>query len=141
MKIELEYPYNYLYIYGYIVESQGRKSVVLYNNHTDRTTISLARYKMSVHLGRLLTDNEQVDHIDNKKWNDNIDNLQILSLKENNRKEHCREIIELICPICKTKFYPKKNQFWKKERCCSRKCGYVQVSRSLKNNKTKYIAQ
>jgi hypothetical protein len=52
----------------------------------ERKTISYARYLMSTHLGRLLTDEEHVDHINDIKLDDRIENLQILSQKENNIK-------------------------------------------------------
>ena len=41
---------------------------------------------MCVKLGRYLQPGEEVDHIDNDKTNDSIDNLQILTGEENIRK-------------------------------------------------------
>ena len=43
---------------------------------------------MENHLGRLLEDWETVDHIDNDETNDEISNLQILSLQDNILKQH-----------------------------------------------------
>lgn len=60
--------------------------VCLFNSKKERTTISYARYLMSVKLNRFLDRNEEVDHIDNDKTNDSIENLQILSSKENKEK-------------------------------------------------------
>ena len=71
------------------------------------------RYLLAVKLGRYLTDEEQVDHIDDDKTNDNIDNLQILTVKENavksglaNRKEIKHGTLSAYryckCDICKT---------------------------------------
>lgn len=41
---------------------------------------------MSVHLGRILTDKEEVDHKDDNKCNDDLSNLQVLTLEEHNKK-------------------------------------------------------
>lgn len=128
MKIELKFPYSTIYSCGYIVESQGRRTVILYNSHKNRSSVSLARYKMAVLLKRFLKDDEQVDHIDGNKYNDRINNLQILSPIENLRKSQATKRIPLICPICKKEFIPKKNNFKIKDRCCSRKCGYIKGS-------------
>lgn len=88
MKIELETPYRELYRFGYLVTNkENRKHVILYNSKTDRTTVSYARYLMTVKLGHFISDDLHVDHIDNDKTNDSIDNLQVLTVKENAQKQ------------------------------------------------------
>ena len=86
MKIDLEYPYNEIYKAGYLrVNRENRNTLYLVKHegiHTSSST-SYSRYLMAVHLKRFLTEDEQVDHIDNDKSNDIIENLQILSMKEN----------------------------------------------------------
>ena len=87
MKIALEPPFIGIWKHAYLVtKKENRKMVCLVNSNKDRTTIALARYKMAVKLGRLLTDDEQVDHIDNDKTNDDIENLQLLTPEENRAK-------------------------------------------------------
>lgn len=87
MKIILEYPYTSVWKSGYLVTNrENRKNVILFNSDKDRSTTSYARYLMSVKLKRFLTSDEQVDHIDNDKTNDDINNLQVLSVKENQQK-------------------------------------------------------
>lgn len=97
------------------------------------TSRSLARYKLSVHLGRILEKWEQVDHIDGNKTNDSLDNLQILTIAENNRKARREQgtvgiPIELICSHCHKLFRRPKNQYNHKANCgqtrffCSREC-------------------
>lgn len=81
-KIETPFDKNWNKAY-LIINRENRKMVCLYKNDTTRKTISYARYLMSVKLGRELTDEETVDHIDNDKTNDSLDNLQILTYKEN----------------------------------------------------------
>jgi len=71
--------------------------------------MSYARYLMAVSLGRELTPEEQVDHIDNDKLNDDLSNLQILTIAENNQKYRkqagiTQTMLMLICPNCKDAF-------------------------------------
>jgi len=128
-KIELEYPYNEKWKSGYLnINSDGRRTLSLYNSHTDRSSTQYARYLMSVHLGRFLEPTEQVDHKDEDKTNDNIGNLQILTIVENNIKTHKQPDINLTCPVCMKGFSRTRTQVaWKiktgKKICCSRKCG------------------
>lgn len=127
MKIELQYPFNQRYKYGYIVKNrENRRIVVLYNTEVDRTSISYARYLISVKLKRFLCDSEHVDHIDDDKTNDAISNLQILSPKQNAKKT--RHAISLIfqCPVCNKYFSLTKQKAHKKiNPCCSRRCGGI----------------
>ena len=87
MKIELEYPYNTDWKYGYIVTSrENRKTLVLFNTQKERTSTQFARYILAVSLRRYLSIDETVDHIDGNKTNDSLDNLQILSRRDNIKK-------------------------------------------------------
>ena len=87
MKITVEPPFAGLWKHAYVVTNkENRKTVCLVNSKKDRSTISLAKYRMSVKLGRMLLDDEQVDHIDNDKTNDSIENLQLLSPEDNRQK-------------------------------------------------------
>lgn len=132
MKIELEYPYNERWCYGYIVTNgEDRKTVVLFNTNDDRSSTAYARYKLAVSIGRFLTTNEQADHIDDDKTNDDISNLQILSRSENIRKQSRkvgRTMVEYKCPICESRFMKRKsNSHLCKPKTtimtCSRVCG------------------
>lgn len=83
-EIRLEEPYSKDWKKCYLVTNrENRKTVILYNSKTDRSTTQYARYLMTVKLGRYLTKDETVDHIDEDKTNDAIDNLQVLSLNDN----------------------------------------------------------
>lgn len=137
MKIKLEYPFNSKWGKGYLVtNTENRKNVILYNNPRDRTTISYARYLMSVNLKRFLKKEEQVDHIDEDKTNDVLDNLQILSIAENNKKhikikEKTQQQVEISCPVCKNRFIKRRGatqlvqSLFGKISCCSRKCSDI----------------
>lgn len=109
---------------------------------------------MSVKEGRILSPEEQVDHIDNDKLNDSIENLQILSAKENRDKEsYCigREMVLLRCPNCGTIFERERGETFLGKgsgnftaccRSCSGKFGAKLISNptdedvigSIKNN-------
>ena len=92
MVIDLEEPYSSLYRKGYLrISKDGRKRVDLFNSNTDRTTIAYARYIMSVSLGYVLSKDYEVDHIDRDKNNDDISNLQVLSVEEH-RKKNSKEM-------------------------------------------------
>lgn len=126
MKLDLQKPYSDNWRLGYLViNKEQRKTVILYNNPKDRSSVSYARYLMAVHLGRMLTDNEHVDHINNDRTDDRLENLQILSQAENNRKSSpIKEFFTLKCDYCGIKFTRERRQMHGKHKttCCSRKC-------------------
>lgn len=129
-----EYPYNDYYLYIIYHKKEDRRYAVLVpinkENGLKRTTISYARYLMSVKEKRILNKDEDVDHIDENKMNDDINNLQILSKKENiikGNKRDGRKMIELKCPNCGTIFHRRKGQtHLTKNRgtytACSKRC-------------------
>ena len=68
-------------------KTSGRFRICLYDMSGDkRLFMSYARYMMSVHLGRILSTEEEVDHIDGDRTHDVIANLQLLSKSENSSK-------------------------------------------------------
>lgn len=127
-----EEPFEDYYLYGpYFHQKQGRYYVNLIpiDNELDRTSMSLSRYKMSVYLKRILNIDEEVDHIDEVKSNDDIDNLQILTPEENHLKTHgAINFTDITCAECGTIFQvkPKILRDRAKRRkhppCCSRSC-------------------
>lgn len=137
-RIKAEYPFNkyWLYVVWHRKENRNQANLVLIENTKERTTMSYARYLMSVKLGRFLTTNEQVDHIDNDKTNDTIENLQILTPLENKKKqEDFKETINprkvtLECSFCGKHFqclsknYRFKLKQGRTKFFCSKACGY-----------------
>lgn len=134
MKIELSYPFISKWRFGYLVTNkEPRRNIILFNSKSERSTISYARYLISVQIGRFLEPHEHVDHIDNDKLNDVIENLQILTKQENNTKAAKtrgaqRALIR--CPICIKIFSISKGNsqlipsLAGKITCCSRDCSY-----------------
>lgn len=79
------YP-EYEKMYGPYINNKNRKFVILIKSGSnDRVTISYPKLIMECYLGKRLSENETVDHIDRNYLNDSISNLQVLT-----REEHCR---------------------------------------------------
>lgn len=144
MRINLNYPFTQDFKSGYILTNkEPRRLVCLVRHDLSRTTVSYARYLMSCHLGRYLNSDEHVDHIDGNKLNDIIENLQILSPKDNNIKKLYQtgkklKMLEMKCPSCGVNFVKphgtthlgKKGKY----TCCSKKC----LHQSLKMKYTQH---
>lgn len=128
MRIELEEPFKSKYRLGYLRrDSRGRGRVDLVNTDTDRTTVSYARYLVSVQEGRFLEEWEEVDHIDGNPSNDSLSNLQILSTSEHIvktvKERPPRKKLSLVCPQCSKVFERWANQVGGRTNVfCSRSC-------------------
>lgn len=82
---------------------KGRKYVSV-RSDGKTTTVLYSRYLMEKSLGRKLTYDETVDHIDEDFTNDNLSNLMVMSRSENAKKSAALrrpvEYVEFICPQC-----------------------------------------
>jgi len=126
-------PFSEYRLYKVFHKKENRWQAVLVGKN-DRTTLSYARYLMSVHLGRILDKSEHVDHINGDKTDDRIENFQILTPKENRLKYNAldcpTELVKLKCPICGIDFSRSKSRAYQaihkdKDQCCSRKCAKI----------------
>jgi len=143
MIITLEYPFTELYNAGYThVSNEGRKLITLKKFNGELVGTSYARYLMSVKLGRFLTDQEEVDHIDDNRTNDDPNNLQILTPEQNREKQRLHYInnvqqkFDLACPYCGKVFILSERDMHNKIRqiqkngytgliYCSRSCSSI----------------
>lgn len=93
-----------LKVMGPYLMSIGRKQVNVYYKDGSVVSKLLSRHIMEQHIGRELSKNEEVDHIDADKTNDSIENLQILSTKEHLKKTaleaNIRAVITIKCKGC-----------------------------------------
>ena len=140
MILELEYPFSADWAKGYLViNPENRTNVCLVNSSEDRTTISYARYLMCVKLGYYLNSALEVDHIDEDKTNDSIDNLQVLTKSANIAKSNAKRLINytFTCCICSSTFTLTGKQLGQRRDkltpTCSKTCGYKKTSKTLKN--------
>lgn len=116
-------------VYGPYTRKDGRKHVIHYDGVTRRTQ-SCPRYIMEQHLGRKLETWEHVDHKNDDFTDDRIENLQLLTQAENNKKSQRKTFyIDCVCPTCGDYFmYPyrtyKQNQIKQGKRgpYCNRSC-------------------
>lgn len=92
-------------IYGPYIRKDGRKHCIVIFPDKSRKCISYPKLLMEQKLGRYLTPDETVDHIDGNFSNNNIDNLRILF-----RSEHVSLDVKrvnkliLICEVCGRSF-------------------------------------
>lgn len=143
MKLENNPPFEDYTAYKVWHKKEGRYMVNLVSE-TKRTTISYAKYLLSIHKKRWLNKEEEVDHINGDKSDDRIENLQILTKKENNLKRLkelgiTRKMVEFKCGTCEEVFVREYNQTHlvkkaNKSTYCSRKCSsrHIRESEILK---------
>lgn len=133
--------------YGPILHAKENRylvNIILPNGK--RTSTSYARFLLQTHLSRFLTRKETVDHINENKLDDRLENLQILTHSDNNAKHRrhakaTRKVVELKCPGCGKIFtrdhrqthLGKKGKFTTCSRSC---CGRV---RAMLKNKPQLI--
>lgn len=129
MRIELQKPYSLDWDKGYTrkCKKDGRVRLDLFNSNSDRSTTSYARYLVSVKIGRYLTSEEEVDHTDNDCSNDEITNLQVLTIEEHKAKTKAscegRPTTELKCANCGCLFHREVSKLKiSTNTFCSRSC-------------------
>lgn len=98
-------------------------------NRTKNNYVLLHRVIVENQIGRLLTNDEIVHHKDGNKFNNDINNLEILSNSEHAKfhmNQHGRLYVKLKCPNCGNIFdIPKNKSFIDKHSqytCCSTHC-------------------
>lgn len=121
---------NYKF-YGPYKAKDGRLRLFIKNKNGDKHTISYPKYIIELHLGRYLEKNEQVDHIDGNPLNNNIENLQILKLKNHQILDALRNNdVTVNCKYCNKLFTIKGKLLSGRNRpdkpnygyFCSRQC-------------------
>lgn len=81
-------PYKGWRMYSPSLRKKENRYYVTLKKENNWKVMTLSRFKMELKLGRELSQDEHVDHIDDNKRNDDITNLQVLSPIDNIRKAH-----------------------------------------------------
>lgn len=113
-------------IYGPYIAKDNRRRVILYDG-LRRITRQYAKLKMEIKLGRRISSNETVDHMDRDTLNDKYTNLQILDRSTHVKKDVTRLKVGNVhnCGWCKNKFKLTLGQTRDKKKAgpfCSRSC-------------------
>ena len=81
-------------------QKDGRKFIVYKGEDNKYHSKAYARYLMEQHLGRKLTNEEEVHHKDHNKTNDVIENLEVKNKTAHRREHNIKPIIIEHCYIC-----------------------------------------
>ncbi|MCQ2754454.1 MAG: HNH endonuclease [bacterium] len=110
------------------INKEPRRVATLRNSKTkEMRSMSYAKYLFTSFHCCDINQGDEIDHINNDKMDDRIENLQVISKGNNIRKSHVnKKMIERECPIChKTFQFPLSNLKSHPNPCCSRKCGGI----------------
>lgn len=129
MKIEVSDYYKekgVVCVYVNTNKEPRRVAVMKYDNG-EIHSMSYAKYLYTSEYKCDVAKGDEVDHINGDKMDDRIENLQVISKKQNNSKKKIHKtFIELKCPVCNNVFiFPKRNLSSHPNPCCSRKCGGI----------------
>lgn len=141
-----EEPYrNYTRAKCFFTETSGRKHIYMQDPITKGIMhIPFARYVFQVDYWKKyqkwIPEGYEVDHINNDKSDDRLENLQLLTQSQNIRKKHNVSGVKLSvleCPICNILYTIQGNYLSndkiKVAKCCSLKCGARLRESSLSN--------
>ena len=90
-------------IYGPYTRKDGRQHICIVHADGRKQTKSYPRHLMEQYLERELLKTEHVDHINNNPFDNRIENLQLLTQLENNRKSSAlrpRQLYKFTCSCC-----------------------------------------
>lgn len=140
MKIDVSDFYKDEFKQAYLlINKEPRRLVCLIRKDGSRLTISYAKYLYTSYYKCIIPEGYVIDHINNDKLDDRIENYQVISNADNIRKNHIvKEVVRLECPICHKFFiYEKRNLSTHPNPCCSRRCGgkYSHITAEINGNK------
>lgn len=137
MKIDIsdyykEQGYDRVYV---ATNKEPRRVATLYGPNMKTASMSYAKYLYTSHYHSDVPQGYEVDHINSDKMDDRVKNLQIVTSKYNRQKDHLsKEMVVKICPVCGSEFLlNKRDEKFKPNPTCSRKCGNIKKSQTLTN--------
>lgn len=107
-------------------EKQGKYMFVIDPSHPmadKRGRILEHRYLMAAHIGRPLSSDEIVHHINGNGFDNRVENLELMKRGEHTKIHRPSEIILFKCPKCEKEFKRTKRKSKRsKKNFCSRSC-------------------
>lgn len=129
MKIEVSDYYKNKGVTGVYVNVNKEPRIVATMKYAngEKHSMSYAKYLYTSYYSCDVANGDEVDHINGDRMDDRIENLQVISKRQNNsKKKQSKTFIECICPVCGEKFiFDKRNLSTHPNPCCSRKCGGI----------------
>ena len=91
-------------VYGPYTRKDGRQHIV-YVKEGKRITVSYPKYLMECYLGRYLSNDETIDHIDRNINNNELSNLRVISRSNHVKDDVLRNAdIVIRCAFCGSEF-------------------------------------
>lgn len=120
-------PFEDYRVYGPYQDRKQQRQIVVLVSGIHRTTMSYARYLLSIRFGAVPDRDIEADHVDDDRTNDEPGNIQPLLRIENVRKNRPQPAIaHLVCPGCDKPFARLRRQTHLVKggnpSSCSRKC-------------------
>ena len=111
---------------------RSRYQIVVVFEDGAKTSMSHARWVMTQHLGRRLEEHEHVDHINEDPQDDRIENLQLLTPRDNSRKS----LLGRPSPLKGTERGWKHGTMygWMKKRCLCSECQEAKINYYAQRN-------
>lgn len=129
MKVEIsefykQQGFDTLYV---VTNKEPRRVAILKGKDIKCKSMSYARYLYTSHHQINLPKESEIDHINNDKMDDRIENLQVLSKVDNIKKSQRKaNMVTCVCPVCGKEFlFRAANLPFHPNPCCSRKCGGI----------------
>ena len=125
-------------------QKDGRKFIVYKGEDNKYHSKAYARYLMEQHLGRKLTNEEEVHHKDHNKMNDVIENLEVKNKTAHRREHNIKPIIIEHCYICGSNIIvdsrKRANHYRSKNKnpdkwFCSKRCSGIFGQKEQQNRK------
>ena len=109
--------HGYTSVLGPYKRKDGREHIILNKSNVPNgtkgklKTISYPKAIMEVYLGKILSENETVDHIDKNPLNNDINNLQVLDRRVHAKLDvRRRKPVFVKCMFCGKEFEATNNQ-------------------------------
>lgn len=121
-------PFGDYYIYSYPEAGGATRIQMVHRTNKSRLGMTLARYQMCLHMGRILGRDEMVQYRTDDLTNNEITNLKIVLRNAKGPKETPKQYTNE-CVICEEAFSAKKATV----ETCSKVCKYILISGVIKN--------